>query len=146
MATTLISQGSKQSTARKEGKSADLYQVQTPKRPESLGPELMKRPNTSCSTVSRAAQNVIKSKIAPDWKNVYRQFANAEHETHRAGIISKNAFTKALANSSAYLTKDEIEKLARTFSDSPDSVNYFEMSKKLGLHTNATELIRPTTA
>ena len=44
------------------------------------------------------------------------------------------------------MSKEETERLARMYAHSADSVNYISMSKEMGLHSNALELIRPTTA
>jgi hypothetical protein len=46
-----------------------------------------------------------------------------------------------------FLSREELSNIMKLFEEKGlgDSINYCKMSKALGLHNNALELIRPTT-
>ena len=58
-------------------------------------------------------------------------------------------FESALAKNKVNLSKEEINQLYKKFGEDGGNqqfINYTNMSKVMGLHKNALELIRPTTS
>ena len=64
------------------------------------------------------------------------------------GRVTMKTFENALNLHKVHLGKEEINQLFKKFQEQaqPDTINYCKLSKCLGLHNNALELIRPTTS
>lgn len=90
---------------------------------------------------------VVKNKLAYEWKNMYRSFTQAEARPKGFGRVTFQTFQQALNRQKVFLSNEELKSILKRFEDAqqPGSLNYCTMSRALDLHSNALELIRPTT-
>jgi hypothetical protein len=89
----------------------------------------------------------LKTKLAYVWKNIYRSLFLEEEPPRGSGVIQFKRFESVLSKHRVFLSREELSNIMKLFEEKGlgDSINYCKMSKALGLHNNALELIRPTT-
>ena len=96
------------------------------------------------------ATRVIASKLAYEWKNIYRQLSSNEAYPRGRGQVTLETFKEALTVHNVRLTNAEISCIAQQFK-LPDQrgegrLNYQLMSHGLGLHTSKLNLIQASVA
>ena len=87
----------------------------------------------------------VRNKLAYEWKNIYRHLAQVEAFPKGEGRVTFKSFQSTLSKLRVFLTKEELSAIYKRFEDvsNPETINYFKLSKFLGLHSNNLDLIRP---
>lgn len=85
------------------------------------------------------ANDAIKQKLAYEWRNIYRSLNSID--LNSSGYVTRKEFTNSLKQNGVFLTRDEISKLLRKYSNEGD-VNYVRISNELGLHKSSYDFMR----
>ena len=85
------------------------------------------------------SNDTLKQKLGYEWKNIYRSL-NAV-DLNSSGYVTKNEFSNCVHNNGVFLSRDELAKLFKKFSNDGE-VNYVRISNELGLHKNSYDYMK----
>lgn len=97
--------------------------------------------STFSSPFFSKTNEVIKSKLEYEWKNIYRALNSID--INSCGMVSKKEFIDCVQKNGVFLSRDELEKLIKRFSINGE-VNYIKISNDLGLHKASYDYIKPS--
>lgn len=119
-----------------------------------LVPDLSAR-YSQCSSTSTAQLLKIKikrsnlyeeigQKLSYEWKNIFRSLVS--HDDNQTGEAAVSLFNTTCFNLGVILTREDVRKLvALAPGNTAESLNYVELSKKLGLHKANLDAIKTYT-
>lgn len=111
--------------------------VMSPDR-ASMGSKFSQYSTFSSPFFNKSTQ-AVKQKLEYEWKNVYRSLNTID--LNSSGFVTKNEFINCIQKHNVFLTRDEISKLLKKYSQNGD-VNYLRISNELGLHKNSYDYMK----
>lgn len=81
----------------------------------------------------------IKNKLSYEWKNIYRSLNTID--LNSSGLVTKKEFENWVHKNGAYLSRDELSRIHKRFSQEGD-IDYYRLSVELGLHKPSYEFMK----